>query len=114
MAKNKVICTSNNVDYITIRKAMISGARTVDELVELAGVCTECEGCKSELEGILSSVCGCKKVSLEAVVNAVKDGADTVDKVGEITGAGTGVNEETGEPCGRCKGLIQNIIDLGR
>ncbi|NLK75679.1 MAG: (2Fe-2S)-binding protein, partial [Clostridiales bacterium] len=38
----------------------------------------------------------------------------TVEKVGEITGAGTGINEETGEPCGKCKGLIQNIIDLGR
>ena len=106
MAKNRIICKENNVDYISIRKAMISGARTVEELVELAGVCTECEGCKSELDGILSSVCGCKNVSLEEVVNAVKNGADTVEKVGEITGAGTGVNEETGEECGKCKGLI--------
>jgi len=93
---------------------MTSGARTIDELVELTGVCTECEGCKRELEAILSSVCGCKKVSLEAVVNAVKNGADTVEKVGEVTGAGTGVDEVTGEPCGKCKGLIQNIIDQGR
>lgn len=114
MAKNRIICTKNNVDYLSIRKAMISGARTADELIELAGVCTECEGCKSELNAILSSVCGCRKVSLETVVNAVKNGADTVEKVGEITGAGTGVNEETGEPCGKCKGLIRNIINLGR
>ena len=114
MAKNRVICSKNNVDYITLRKAMITGARTVDELVKMTGVCTECEGCKGEIDAILSSVCGCKKVSLEAVVNAVKNGADTVEKVGEVTGAGTGVDNETGEPCGRCKGLIQNIIDLGR
>lgn len=114
MAKNKVICTKNNVDYSSIRKAMSSDARTVDELIESAGVCGECEGCKSELDGILSSVCGCKNVSLEAVVNAIKNGADTVDKVGEVTGAGTGVDEETGEECGRCKILIQNVIDLGR
>lgn len=114
MAKNKMICTKNDIDYLSIRKAMTSGARTIDELVELTGVCTECEGCKSELEGILSSVCGCKKVSLETVVNAVKNGADTVEKVGELTGAGTGVDEVTGEACGKCKGLIQNIIDLGR
>jgi NAD(P)H-nitrite reductase large subunit len=53
-------------------------------------------------------------VSLEAVVNAVKNGADTVEKVGEVTGAGRGINEETGEECGKCKGLIQNIIDIGR
>ncbi len=114
MAQNKIVCTKNNIDYLSIRKAMVAGARTVDELVELAGVCTECEGCKSQLNPILTSVCGCKKVSLEAVVNAVKNGADTVEKVGEVTGAGTGVNEETGEVCGKCKGLIQNIIDLGR
>ncbi|MCR6546546.1 (2Fe-2S)-binding protein [Dehalobacterium formicoaceticum] len=114
MAKNRIICTTNDVDYLSIRKAMTSGARTIEEIAELAGVCTECEGCKSELEAILSSVCGCKKVSLEAVVNAVKNGADTVEKVGEVTGAGTGVDEETGEECGKCKGLIQNIIDLGR
>lgn len=114
MAKNIMICTKNNVDYLSIRKAMSSGARTIDEIAELTGVCTECEGCRRELNGILSSVCGCKKVSLEAVVNAVKNGADTVEKVGEMTGAGTGVNEETGEECGKCKVLIQNIIDLGR
>ena len=114
MAGNKLICTQNNVDYISIRKAMISGARTVREVVELAGICGECEGCKNDLGEILSSVCGCKGVSLEAVISAVKDGADTVEKVGEITGAGTGVDEETGEECGRCKGLIQNIIELGR
>ena len=113
MAKNKVICTKNDVDYLSIRKAMISGARTVDEVAGIAGVCTECEGCKSELDSILSSVCGCKNVSLEGVINAIKNGADTVEKVGEVTGAGTGVDEETGEDCGKCKSLIQNIIDLG-
>ncbi len=114
MAKNRLICEANQVDYLSIRKAMVAGARTVEELTELAGVCAECEGCKSELNGILSSVCGCKSVSLAAVVKAVKNGADTVEKVGEITGAGTGVDEATGEECGKCKGLIQNIIDLGR
>ncbi|MDD2431182.1 MAG: (2Fe-2S)-binding protein [Firmicutes bacterium] len=114
MANNRVICTENNVDYLSIRKAMTSGARTIAELVKLTGVCTKCRGCKSELGAILSSVCGCKNVSLKAVVHAVRNGADTVKKVGEVTGAGTGVNEETGEECGKCKGLIQNIIDLGR
>lgn len=106
MAGNRIICCTNNVDYITIRKAMCEGARTVDELVEKTGVCTNCEGCKDELDNILSSVCGCLKVSLKAVVDAVKNGSDTVEKVGEVTGAGT--------DCGRCKALIKNIIELGR
>lgn len=108
MAGNRVICTKNDVDYITIRKAMISGVRTKEELVTATGTCMDCEGCKNEVEGILSSVCGCKEVSLQQVVDVVKNGAKTVEEVGELTGAGTG------EDCGRCKGLIQNIIDLGR
>ena len=91
MAGNRTICTQNNIDYIAIRTAMVEHtARTVEELKKFAGVCGECEGCKENLEPILTYVCGCKGVSLEAVVNAVKDGADTVEKVGEITGAGTG------------------------
>ena len=106
MAGNKVICTTNNVEYIDIRKAMCVGARTLDEIVQATGVCTECEGCKENLDYILSSVCGCKNVSLETVVNAVKDGANTVEKVVEVTSAGS--------DCKRCQALIANIIELGR
>lgn len=108
MAGNKMICTTNNVEYVAIRKAMCQGVRTVEELVEKTGVCTTCEGCKSNLDQILSSVCSCKKVSLKTVIDAVKNGANTIEKVGEITGAGTD------ESCGRCKVLIANIIELGR
>ncbi|MCL2771772.1 MAG: (2Fe-2S)-binding protein [Oscillospiraceae bacterium] len=106
MAGNRTICDKNNVDYMTVRKAMSSGARTKRELKEMANTCLECEGCMRELDGILSSVCGCKGVSLETVVNAVRNGADTVEKVGETTGAGT--------ECGRCKILIENVIKLKR
>ena len=106
MAGNKIICEKNNVDYITVRKAMCADARTKEELKKMINVCLECDGCKRELDGILSSVCGCKKVSLKAVVDAVKNGADTVEKVGEKTGAGT--------DCGRCKILIENVIKLKR
>lgn len=112
MAGNRMICTTNQIDYSTIRKAMTEGVRTKEELQNTAGVCLQCEGCQNELEGILSSVCGCKRVSLKQVLDAVMEGADTVDMVGERTGAGTGVDPVTGEPCGRCKGLIQNIITL--
>ncbi|KMT22525.1 (2Fe-2S)-binding protein [Clostridium cylindrosporum] len=104
MAGNRVICHCSNVDYVTIRKAMIAGARTVDEIKEMTGAGTVCGGCVSEIEEILASVCGCKNVSLEEVVNAVKNGADTVEKVQEATGAGT--------ECGRCNALIENIITL--
>lgn len=108
MAKNRVICTDKQVEYIAIRKAMCEGARTVEEVAAKTGLCGVCDGCQTELPGILSSVCGCKNVSLEEVIRAVQQGADTVDKVSEVTGAGTG------EDCGRCKALIANVIALGR
>ncbi|MGL5415010.1 MAG: (2Fe-2S)-binding protein [Clostridium sp.] len=106
MSADKIICNCMSVSYIDIRKAMIDGARTVEEIQKATGAGTGCGGCIPQIEEILGSVCGCKKVSLESVVNAVKDGADTVEKVGERTGAGTG--------CGRCKPLIENIIDNKR
>ncbi|CAM2079217.1 MULTISPECIES: (2Fe-2S)-binding protein [Clostridia] len=106
MAGNRVICHCKNVDYITIRKAMIAGARTLEEIKEMTGAATGCGRCAGEIEKILASVCGCKNVSLEDVVNSVKNGAETVERVGEETGAGT--------CCGRCKALIQNVIDIKR
>ena len=106
MAANRVICHCKNVDYITIRKAMIEGARTVEEIQEKTGAGTGCGSCIGEIEKILASVCGCKNVSLQDVVDAVNNGTDTVEKVGEVTGAGTG--------CVRCKALIENVIEIKR
>ena len=106
MAGDRVICNKNDVGYVAIRMAMIGGARTVAELQAKANVCGECDGCRDSLEAILASVCSCKTVSLQSVVDAVKAGAGTVEKVGEMTQAGTG--------CGRCQPLIANVIELGR
>ncbi len=106
MAGNRMICNCNQVDYIAIRKAMIAGARTLEDIKRMTGAATICGGCEGEIAKILASVCGCKGVSLQAVLDAVHAGADTVEKVGAATGAGT--------DCGRCKALVQNVIDLGR
>ena len=106
MAGNRVICHCKNVDYITIRKAMIAGARTLEEIKEMTGAATGCGRCAGEIEKILASVCGCYNVSLKDVVDAVNNGCDTVDKVAEVTKAGAA--------CGRCKALVQNVIDIKR
>ena len=106
MAGDKIICHCIQVSYIDIRKAMIAGARTVQEIKDMTGAATGCGRCVGEIEKILASVCGCKGVSLEDVVNAVKNGAETTEKVAEITGAGSA--------CGRCKALVQNVIDIKR
>jgi len=104
---NFTVCDKNNVSYLDIRMAMVKGLRTVDEIKEATNACADCSGCETSLDLILSTVCRCRMVTLKAVVDAVKNGADTVDKVGEMVKAGT-------EPtCGKCKILIENVIAIG-
>lgn len=85
---------------------MVSGAGSKEEIIDMAGVCNDCDGCRENLDYILGSVCGCMEVSLKDVVDAVKNGTNTVEKIGILT------KVETGEDCGRCHALIQNIIEL--
>lgn len=107
MAKIEMVCETNQVTYISIRQAMIQGERTKEELQKSTNVCLTCEGCRAHLDWILSSACGCKNTSLKAVVDAVANGAKTVEEIGRVTGAGT-------EPdCGRCHKLLENVIAQG-
>lgn len=102
----KIICETNNIDYITIRKTMINGARTIEDIQEQVPVCGECEGCKANLDRMVEILCGCTQATMQSVIDAVQAGADTVEKVVEQTGAGSG--------CGRCQALIANVVELGR
>lgn len=107
MAVNKIICKCMEVDYLTIRMAMVNHtARTVEEIQQITGAGTGCGGCIPEIEKILASVCGCAGTSLKEVVDAVNAGASTVEAIGEQTKAGT--------DCGRCKVLIENVIEKKR
>ena len=93
--------------YKQIRMAQAKGARTIEELKELTDIVIENDEEQKEIEAVLKNACSCKNVSIEDIVNAVNNGADTVEKVAEVTGAGTA--------CGRCKaGLIPNIIENKR
>ncbi|NDL66981.1 (2Fe-2S)-binding protein [Anaerotalea alkaliphila] len=106
MANKGTICTTNNVEYIDLRRAQIKGARSLEELKAATGACGECEGCRENLEHIRDVLCGCKEVTMEAAAQAVRNGADTVEKVVEATGAGS--------DCARCKALIANVVEMGR
>ena len=49
-------------------------------------------------------ICHCFEVSREEIENAIREkGLKTVEKVGEVTNAGTG--------CGGCQEQIQEILD---
>lgn len=92
--------------YLQVRKAQAQGARTIEELKEMSDIVIENEEELKEVESLIKNACKCKKVSIDTIVEAVKNGADTTEKVGEVTKAGTG--------CGRCKGIISNIIENKR
>jgi len=98
----RIICTTNNVGYSTIRWAMSIGCRTKEELKETVDTCLDCEGCQ-DLDRILNIGCSCENVPLSEIIQAVKDGADTVSEVSKRTDA---ANE-----CGRCRPLVENVIE---
>ncbi|HBA03828.1 MULTISPECIES: (2Fe-2S)-binding protein [Clostridium] len=56
MSENRIICTCQDVDYNTIKKAIEDGAKTVDDIMEATGAGTVCGGCISEIEEILQEV----------------------------------------------------------
>ncbi|WP_455539130.1 (2Fe-2S)-binding protein [Terrisporobacter sp.] len=96
----------DNEKYTKVRGAQAQGARTVKEVKDMTGINIENDQELREIEAVVQNVCRCQNVSVNEVVSAVKNGADTMEKVMEETKAGTG--------CGRCKGIIANIIENKR
>lgn len=92
--------------YMTVRQAQAQGVRTLDELKQKTDISIDSKEEEMHIEKLLKNACKCKNVSIETIVEAVKNGADTVEKVSEETGAGT--------VCTRCKGIITNIIENKR
>ena len=90
--------------YIKIRHAQASGARTIDDLKKKRNIVIDNEDEYLEIEALLKNACECQNISLDKVVNAVENGAYTIEKVGESTKAGT--------CCGVCKPLLANIIKI--
>ncbi|MCT4634252.1 MAG: (2Fe-2S)-binding protein [Firmicutes bacterium] len=100
---NRIICHCKEVSYGDIRKAMVDGARTLEDIQKITGAGTVCGNCIKDIEKILSVACACHNISMETVVTIVRNGADSVEKIEEITDAGSS--------CGKCKMLMQKIID---
>ncbi|MGN0144788.1 MAG: (2Fe-2S)-binding protein [Clostridium sp.] len=98
-----------NIDmnkYIKVRMAQANGARTLDELKNLSDIVIESTEESAAIEEILKQACKCNNLTVNDVLNAINDGADTLEKVMEVTSAGI--------TCGRCKGVLSNIIEIRR
>ena len=89
--------------YKKIRQAQANGARTIDDLKRMTDIVIENDDEAKEMEAVLKNACKCRNVSVEEVAQAVRNGADTVEKVPAATGAGA--------DCDKCKGgVLQSII----
>lgn len=108
MEKKGIVCHCMNVSKRDIKRAMVTGARTVDDIKEITGAGTGCGGCIGMIEKILSMACKCVGATMKDVLDAVNDGAGTLEEVEKATKAGSIVK------CGKCKPIIQSVIDLKR
>ena len=89
--------------YLKVRGAQSQGARTVKEVKDMTDIVIENDDEAKEMEAVLKNACKCRNVSVEEVAQAVRNGADTVEKVTAATGAGA--------DCDKCKGgVLQSII----
>lgn len=69
----------------------------------------ENNGLNEEILDKLTKVCLCKAISRKTIKNAIANGADTLEKVSEATGA------TTGGCCGtRCKSKIIELIEASK
>lgn len=93
-------------DYIKVRHAMVKGARTLEDIKNTTDIVIETDEIANEIERMLKVVCTCNKVSVEDVLKAIKNGADTIEKIGDATKAGI--------TCGRCKTILGNILEIGK
>lgn len=100
---NRVICHCHQVRYGDIRKAMLDGARTVEDVAAMTGAAKACGTCKDEIEKIVSIACSCHNISMETVIELANNGVGTVEGIEKETGAGS--------TCGKCKMLLQSIVD---
>lgn len=103
---NRIVCHCKQVSYVDIRKAMVGGARTLEDIQKQTGAGIGCGNCTKDIQRILEMACGCNNVKVSDIVDAIESGSDSVEKIEVATGAGAN--------CGKCKALIQNIIEIGR
>lgn len=100
--KQRDLC---DISVKEIKEAMYKGARTRQDLVDMLGICNECDSCRDKVDDVLNMACKCKKVTMQDVRMAMKDGANTVDKIMKKTGAGT--------KCKKCIKLLDNMVKQG-
>lgn len=116
--ESKVICGCYNVTEQDLKNAVNNGAKSFEEVQVITKVGTGCgkcvEGNKVLVDKLLLDkkisenqvICGCFQVTVQDIVNAIKNGATSFEQVQAVTKVGTG--------CGKCvesnKALVAQLL----
>jgi len=115
---NKIVCGCFKVNMQDLNNAVENGAKTFEEVQVAIKVGTGCGNCVESNKALVNEilltkrinenqiVCGCYKVTVQDLNNAIKNGAKTFEEVQAITKVGTG--------CGNCiesnKALVAQLL----
>jgi NAD(P)H-nitrite reductase large subunit len=111
---NKVVCGCFNVTEEDIKNSIKNGANSFKEVQAATKVGTGCGKCVGSNETLVNElllrksidenqvVCGCFKVTVQDLNNAIKNGAKSFEEVQAITKVGTG--------CGGCVGSNKKLV----
>ncbi|MBP2033459.1 NAD(P)H-nitrite reductase large subunit [Clostridium algifaecis] len=118
MDNNKIVCGCFNVTEQDLNEAIKSGAKSFEEVQAITKVGTGCGNCTDGVKALVDDlllkrkidenvvVCGCFKVTVKDLVNAIKGGAKSFEEVQALTKVGTG--------CGNCvesnKALVAQLL----
>ena len=103
---SKVVCGCYKVTEQDLNNAIKNGAKSFEEVQEITKVGTGCGRCVESNKALVNKliltnkidenpiVCGCFKVTVQDLNNAIKNGAKSFEEVQAITKVGTG--------CGNC------------
>ena len=115
---NKVVCGCFNVTEEDIKNSIKNGANSFEEVQAATKVGTGCGKCVGSNKALVNEllltkridenqvVCGCFKLTVQDLANAIKNGAKSFEEVQAATKVGTG--------CGGCvegnKKLVAQLL----
>ncbi|MDR3594591.1 (2Fe-2S)-binding protein [Clostridium sp.] len=116
---NKIICGCFKITEQDLKNAITNGANSFEEVQAITKVGTGCGRCVDGNKALVNQliltkkidenqvICGCYKVTVQDLVNAINNGAKSFEEIQTITKVGTG--------CGNCvesnKALVAQLFN---
>lgn len=111
---SQVVCGCMKVTEQDLISAVKNGAKSFEDVQAVTKVSTGCGKCSDSVKVLVDNiilknkidqnqvVCGCFKVTVNDMINAIKNGAKSFEEVQAITKVGTG--------CGKCVEANRTLV----